>query len=76
MEKKEVNKDLDDVKVTIGGREINGIKSMSYESSTEKINYKREKKMNKKKIIGIAVLAVLLLIVFPILILLMVFHGL
>lgn len=63
-QKKEVNKSLDDVKVTIGGREIKGITSMSYESSNEKINYKKSKKMNKKKIIGIAVLAVLLLIVF------------
>ena len=63
-QKKEVNKNFDDVKVTIGGREIKGIKSMAYESSNEKINYKRVNKMNKKKIIGIAVLSVLLLIIF------------
>ena len=41
-QKKEVNKSLDDVKVTIGGREIKGITGMSYESSNEKINYKGE----------------------------------
>ena len=44
-QKKEVNKSLDDVKVTIGGREIKGITGMSYESSNEKINYKSVSKM-------------------------------
>ena len=62
--KKEENKNIDDVKVTIGGREIKGITSMKYEDSNKIINYKKANKMDKKKIIGIVVLSIVLLVIF------------